>query len=298
MPLLGIHSVLLDRSRAVRLPAGMSRPRSLTTRMLLLALFAVCSCGSDGGERHANPSPERSDAPADRGPTPPTSVAAHLCTPPAVATHATTHRANLAAATRALHRATSTATHTGHVFRTSLHLRFATGLVARATLNGRRTADGASTARLEWIGPASLVAPDADLRIEQDRLLVRLDAHHARWRDIGSASGIALDVGRELLTHPFLLQVTGVRGSSDSQTISLTAPAAGLRTYASTERRGWATDLLAGTRSLRYAAQLRSGRLAGDRFVLRTRLPQRSPLLPGSAVTVQGATAYCRLGTG
>ena len=246
----------------VRLPArDEPAPDRLTTRLLLLALFAVCSCGSDGGERHANPSPERSDAPADRGADttdlgrrPPVYAASGR------STHATTPsrepgRSDARAAPSDQYGHT-------HGPRFSDQPAPAVRDGPGRTSHAQRTtpADGASTARLEWIGPASLVAPDADLRIEQDRLLVRLDAHHADGATSAARRGSRSTSAASCSRIRFCSQVTGVRGSSDSQTISLTAPAAGLRTYASSgaarlgdRPAGW--DPLA---ALRRPAALRS----------------------------------------
>ena len=53
----------------------------------------------------------------------------------------------------------------------------------------------------------SVWLPSATLRISGDQLAVRAGSS-SEFTPRGSASGVHLDVGRELLMHPFLLRTT------------------------------------------------------------------------------------------
>lgn len=166
---------------------------------------------------------------------------------------------------------------------------------ARARITGTRTAANASAASLRWEGTARALLPDARLRIVRDTIGVRVAG--TDWRDLGSASGVSIDVGRELLEHPFLLEARSARRIDGALEVTLVAPTAALRDYATSERRGPVTDLLRGTRSLRLIARVdSSGALTGDRFTLATVLPASiSERLAGRAVTLRGSTTSCAL---
>ncbi len=181
----------------------------------------------------------------------------------------------------------------GHRFETDLRIR--SGLSASATLRGRLLPTGESEARLEWSGPASLVLPDATVRIVGNSIYARSEGD-AAWRSLGSASGVALDVGRELLDHPFLLRPVAGREDEHRAVVELVADPAALRAYAGTERRGIATDLLVGARSLRITSLAAGGRLVADTFALTTRLPPALAKVAGGPLArVTGATSYCPL---
>jgi hypothetical protein len=180
-------------------------------------------------------------------------------------------------------------------FTTSLQLHVERARFGGANLVGTR-AGGRSTGTLRWTGAASALFDDATLRIERDRLLVRTKSD-STFRDVGSASGVTLDVGRELLAHPQLLEVVDARGSERGARIVLEAPAMRLRSYATTERQGPVTMLLASVRSLRLVVQVAGGRLVTDRFALRSRVPADVDLLrplAGRAITLVGSTRHCR----
>ncbi len=198
-------------------------------------------------------------------------------------------------------RAAKRATQSGHRFVTRLALASGTTRVD-AILTGLRTGANESRAQLAWSGPASLVLPDLDLRIVGDRITTR-DGDDA-WVDRGSASGVALDVGRELLDHPFLVRaVSGATHDPDDRTptterVDLVAPVTVLRRYATTERRGPVTDLLAAARSLRLTSTASGGELVQDRFTLVTRIPATLDvpgLRTGAPLAVTGTTRYCPL---
>jgi hypothetical protein len=205
----------------------------------------------------------------------------------------------LAAAHRTLLAATGRATHLpNRRFVTRLTLTLDTGLVARATLRGSRQGDGSSTALLRWRGPARLLLPDTHIRIRRNQLATRptaaAGAAAPAWTELGSASGIALDVGRELFTHDFLLDVTGTATRATTRTVRAMARPAELRAYATAERQGLATELLAGASSLRIDARIDRGLLTADVFRLRTQLPRPWRMRLGSAgVTVVGQTVAC-----
>lgn len=186
-----------------------------------------------------------------------------------------------------LDRAARRATRAGHRMRIELDVAGALGS-RTASLEGRRLPTGESAARLDW------TVLGFDLRIVDDRLYRRRPL--TDWRDLGSASGAALDVGRELLDHAFLLDAVAARRDGRRLAVTLEAPAAQLRAYATTERRGPVTDLLTGTRMLRITSIVDRGRLAGDRFVLvATPPPSLRPLLGRAPVTIRGRSTYCPL---
>jgi hypothetical protein len=138
---------------------------------------------------------------------------------------------------------------------------------------GSRGADGSSSARLRWQGPESLLLPDMTLRIVDDQLALRTERDTA-FRQLGSASGVSLDVGRELLAHPFLLEPRAARGTLDDLALTLDAPRDELRSYAVTERRGPITELLRDVEHLQITPRVIDGTLVADRFMLRTRVPK------------------------
>lgn len=169
----------------------------------------------------------------------------------------------------------------------------------RARLTGTRRADGSSRATLRWSDPAALLLPDAELAVRANRILLRTGPDGTgRWRDAGSASGVALDVGRELLDHPFLLRVVGAARAGERLDVTLESPPPRLRAYATSERNGPVTELLRAARSLRITANLDDGELVGDRFRLVTTVPEGIPALAplaGRVVVVTGTTGSCAL---
>ncbi len=201
-----------------------------------------------------------------------------------------------ARARRRIDTAAIAARRAGHRFTTLLDVR-AAGLRASARIQGRRLPTGASVASLTWDGAAGILLPDLQLRVVDDHLyLLREDRE--TWRALGSASGVALDVGRELLDHPFLLDATAARGDARHVALDLVAPPARLREFATTERRGPVTDLLAGTRRLTLTAHATGRRLAGDDFTLVTRVPASLELpgiRTGTGIAITGASFYCPL---
>jgi hypothetical protein len=199
-----------------------------------------------------------------------------------------------AVARRLLDAAARRATAATGSFVTDLQVQLDGELLGTARLDGTRSRTS-SHGDLRWSGGAALLLPDMSLRIERDRLLVKTERDDDE-RDIGSASGVALDVGRELLDHPQLLDVTAARGTRARFTVDLTAPAPRLRAYATGERQGPVTELLRGVRSLRLTAHVAAGRLAFDSFVLQTDVPpgiDELGALAGRTVTVAGQTRHC-----
>jgi hypothetical protein len=264
--------------------------RSATAAVLALAATVLAACG--GGDRRAT---SEQDDPTTRPPAtratgpaaPPDRCATPLPPAPGAAIGATQARAIVDAAAGA-------ATTRPHRFRTQLVVD-ADGLPQLdATLIGRRAADGSSAGVLRWRGPAALVLPEARVRVADDR--IRIATADSAWRNLGSASGVALDVGRELLVHPFLLELRDARGVSRNLDARLVAPTASLRDYATAERQGPVTELLAQTRSLVLDARVVDDALVRDRFVLRTTVPSSFPLagpVGGRTVTIRGTTRYC-----
>lgn len=189
------------------------------------------------------------------------------------------------------------ATRTGHRF--AVELEVVSGrLGAEAIVFGRRTPTNASSALVVWSGAAGAVLPDVGMRIVDDQLYLQPGNFGSPWRRAGSASGVSLDVGRELLDHPFLLRVANARREQSSATVTFTAPAAHLREYATSERRGPVTDLLRQARQLTLVAHVRGGRLVGDRFSLVTTVPAslRLGAVPaGTPIRIAGTSSYCRL---
>lgn len=183
--------------------------------------------------------------------------------------------------------AAANATRTGHRFSTRLDLAYGP-LRARATLTGRRTPENSSVARIDWTGAAGLLLRDMQLRIIDDQLYTQPGPPSAPWQERGSASGVSLDVGRELLDHDFLLTTTAAWGDERAAAVAFTVPADRVREYATTERRGPVTDLLRSIRRLTLVAHVRDGRLVGDQFTLVTSTA-------GRPMRIVGATRYCPL---
>lgn len=192
--------------------------------------------------------------------------------------------------------ATKRATRTPHRFDIALTIE-ADALPARihGRLVGVRDAGGASRGRLTWSGLAGAALPELDLRIVHDRLALR-ERPRGAWRELGSASGVSLDVGRELLDHPFLLTYARARGRSREATVVLVAPPEQLRRYATDERRGPVSELLAGATSLTLVAHIAAGELAGDAFTLVTDAPSGVPLVGSGRITIRGRSGMCPTG--
>ncbi|MCW2971978.1 MAG: hypothetical protein JWN72_251 [Thermoleophilia bacterium] len=277
--------------------------RSRTVRRVALAALlpalaaAVASCGASSDERGASRARSREGGSAPAASTSASSTTAptptRSCTVPQGIFPAPTSPTGLATATRALAAATDRASRTRRPFTTDLAITLASGVRVRGRLSGVRRADGSSAGTLRWQGAARFLLPDQQLRIAGNQLAVRAHAGD-RWRALGSASGVALDVGRELFTHPFLLDVTGTGGTGELRTVRAVARVADLRAYATTERQGLATELLAGATALRIDAAISRGTLTADVFTLRTRLPtDYARRLRSATVTIVGRTAAC-----
>ena len=259
--------------------------------LLLAASLIVLGCGS------ASTPPARNvDTPDQPAPATATTPRATVdrCTPPLRIFPATSPLAagDVDAATRELARAVTRAGASRRPFVTDGDVVVDDGLRARARLVGTRAANGSSSGHLDWRGAAGLLLPDGDLRIAGNQLALRRDDQRAAgFTPLGSASGIALDVGRELLTHPFLLDVVATGGSGSIRSFRLVARPDELRAYAGTERQGLATELLLGARSLTIDARVVDGTLVADTFRLVTTLPPRfEALAGGGTVTVVGRT--------
>jgi hypothetical protein len=271
--------------------------RARTLPLLLLAAVVVPvlgACGSEDASRGRD-DPAASRSGADR----PARSAGASCAPTTDPTTTPARSIDPASGRKLLDAAAARATRAGHRFVTDLQVD-AGSVRLTGTLAGRRTPDGASRARLTWTGVAALVATDLEVRIVDDVILLRPAGSRTRFAGAGSASGIALDVGRELLDHPQLLVARSATRTADDRTtvVTLATPAPALRDYATRERRGLATDLLRSARSLKFTSTVRAGRLAGDRFVLRARLPAGTPLeriAAGTPITITGTTRYCPL---
>jgi len=156
-------------------------------------------------------------------------------------------------------------------------------------VRGRRLPDGTSEARVTVGAGRALL-----LRIVDDTIYVRAGT---RWTNRGSASGIALDVGRELFDHPFLLEPTAAMRDGTDHLVELAAPPAPLRDYATNERHGPVTELLADATALTITGRVaRTGTLVGDSFVLETTLPPGIvPGLAGRRARIEARTGYCPL---
>lgn len=262
------------------------RPQ-LMTMVLALTTVALAGCGG-GAPQQGEPSRASTVTAAP----PPSTAPRPACAAPPPPPRGTPQ---LAPARAVVDRAVSRAAAGERRFVTRLNLSTTTGLRATALLRGTRRADGSSSGRLRWQGAASLLLPDLTLRIADDQLAIR-GAHDAAFRPLGSASGVSLDVGRELLAHPFLLEASTARGTLDDLALTLDAPRDELRDYATHERRGPVTELLRNAELLRITPRVVAGRLVHDRFVLRTAIPttvtQIEPLA-GTTVTLTGSTTTC-----
>ncbi|MCW2921778.1 MAG: hypothetical protein JWL76_1652 [Thermoleophilia bacterium] len=272
---------------------------TILSSMVLLAALSASGCGSEA------PAPSRSSGtvttpqPAPSTTTPPRRLdRAAQCHAPRTSAGPLQRAADLPAAELVIVRAAKRATRSGHRF--TIELRVAAGrLRGTATIFGRRTAQDTSAALVVWSGLAGAVLPDLGLRIVDDRLYLQPGTFTSPWRVGGSASGVSLDVGRELLDHPFLLEPTTARGDGDvATTVSFSAPPERLRAYATSERRGRVTDLLRAARRLTLTADVRGGTLVGDRFTLLTTVPESlhlGPAAPGTRIRIDGVTTYCAL---
>ena len=201
---------------------------------------------------------------------------------------------DLVEARTAVDRAAVRRTREGGSFVTRLVLR-RPPFTAIGTLRGRRLATGDSTGRLTWHGAARLLLPDATLAITGDQLRIRTDSD-ASFRPLGSASGVALDVGRELLDHPFLLDAVAARALDATLSVTLQPRIGELRTYATTERRGPVTELLRETQSALLRVTVDDGRLVRDHFAFTTLVPDSPPFpdaLAGWRVSISGETVRC-----
>lgn len=271
------------------------RPLAIVSTMAACALLSG-GCGSSHGTRGE---PQRSTPPADHAATSPIPAARRDGTCRGVLNTAMSSAPPppvSSAQRRALDAAALRLTRAGSRFRTDLSIAVAGRPTARATLLGRRTPDGASAAALTWHGAASVLLPDARLRIVDDHIYAQQDPAPG-WQRLGSASGVALDVGRELLEHPFLLDpVDAVPFGHGDVAVQLRADGPALRAYAGTERHGLATDALVRAERLTITSFLRGGRLTSDHFELVTRLPASfGRAVGGRRATVVGSTVYCPL---
>jgi hypothetical protein len=263
------------------------------THLLLLAATLLASGCVGSSTRDAAPSATDPEPPvtASDAPQPATGADDPACPQPPAPVDVDL---DPVLARRLLDAATHRATRTPGAFITDLQVRLDGELLGRGRLDGTRT-PASSSGELRWSGGAALLLPDMALRIERDRLLVRTERDQD-VRDFGSASGVALDVGRELLNHPQLLDEHRARGTRTRFAVDLTAPAQRLRDYATSERQGPVTELLRGVRSLRLTARVAGGRLAGDSFSLQTDVPlgiDELGALAGRTVTVAGQTRHC-----
>lgn len=258
---------------------------------ITIGLLAVAGSGCGGEGRQPAPDAVHRDSPR----TPATAAPAPLdrCAPPPLLVG---RPVDAAAARERLTSAVRAARRTERRFVTNLSLRAGELGPFTARLVGTRRADGSSRATLRWSGAAAALLPDVDLAVHRDRIRIRDAGGASAWRDLGSASGVALDVGRELFDHPFLLRTRSAAGAGRRLDLRMEAPAAGLRAYATTERRGPITELLRNARSLRITAQVDGATLVGDRFRLVTVVPDGIPAiaaLRGRVVEVAGATGLC-----
>lgn len=262
-----------------------------TIALVAIATAAVAGCGEHSRERPAAPS-----MPTSTVAGPEIVEIAERCVPPSplAARH---HDVEPSVARVRLDGSVRAATRADRRFITRLVLRAGSGGRFAGRLVGTRRAGGASRATLRWSGAAGILLPDAELAIGADRIRIRTGSG-SPWRDAGSASGAALDVGRELLDHPFLLRPVRAARRGNRLDVDLVAPPARLRAYATAERRGPVTELLRGARSLRITAHVRGDELVGDRFRLVTTVPSGIPTLTplaGRLVEVVGSTGSCPL---
>jgi hypothetical protein len=145
----------------------------------------------------------------------------------------------------------------------------------------------------------ALISPDTDLRIRNNTLYTREreagdGAGAGPWRNRGSASGVSLDVGRELLMHPFLLEPAATRKTRGTIRGSYAVEPRAFRRYVADERNGLVTDLLQDASSLTLDATTRNGQLWSDSFALTTRIPRSlEPRLAGRTLMLTGVTQTC-----
>lgn len=276
----------------------------ILVHITIASLLAITlgACGSDSGSSRPS-EPGSSNAPTPASDRPVNDRPSRRLDPAAQCVGSRTSAGpllatrDLAAARTTVLDAARRATTTGHRFSIALDLR-AGRLRGEATIYGRRMPDNTSAALVRWTGAAGALLPDLGMRIVADRLYLQTGQFDAPWRLAGSASGVSLDVGRELLDHPFLLTTTNARGTGGMRSVTFAAPADQLRAYATSERRGPVTDLLRQARQLTLVAHVRGGQLVGDRFTLVTTVPEalrRGPIRAGVPIRIVGASSYCRL---
>lgn len=168
-------------------------------------------------------------------------------------------------ARRLLDSAVTKAGDTDRAFQTILDV-WIDGRHSHGVLDGIRTAAGAGTGTLDWDDRRSTL-PRGIIRIESDVVTIATREDTPPF-ELGSAAGIELDVGRELLAHRPLVDVVAARGTDGEFTIALVAPARRLRLHAQRERTGPVSELLGSTRSLAIRAHVRNQLLVADSFSL------------------------------
>lgn len=269
--------------------------------IVVLAAITLGACGSSDSNPRDTSGPttrEPTDAPTSDAPRPPGRLDnAAQCVGSRTSAGPLTTSSDLVGARTVALEAARRATRSGHRFSIALDVRSGR-LRGEATIYGRRTPSNANAALVHWTGAASALLPDVGMRIVDDQLYIQPGHFDSPWRRAGSASGVSLDVGRELLDHPQLLRVTSVRGRGPAMTVAFAASPERLRADATSERRGPVTDLLRQARRLTLVAHVRGGRLVGDRFTLVTTVPESlrlGPITAGTPIRITGMSSYCRL---
>lgn len=170
-------------------------------------------------------------------------------------------------ARRLLDQSIARAGRTDRIFTTQIKVQDHTRRSEGMLTGHRRADDGTSQGTLRWT-TREIPLPQGVILIKDNELSLAKDAKSPQLK-LGSASGVSLDVGRELLAHPFLVDTRTASGTKRSFTITMVAPQARLRSYATHERSGPVSTLLEQAQSLHITAHVRDGNLVADHFTLK-----------------------------
>lgn len=222
--------------------------RGLVKIVVVAALAAASGCGASDATRGARP--------ADAGPPPP---------PPLTVVDGPTARLMLVTAVRR-------ASQRRRRFITVAAVPLRHGGTLRLTFDGSRDPGAGST--LVARRRALSFVPAPAFQVRRNWLRVRVD-RRSSWRDLGSADGIALDVGREMLAHEPLLRVHRGLVRGDSSTIDVRVTSAALATQAAQDPSSPIATLLSRTSGVRATVYLGHGMLRCVRLASVIGLPAR-----------------------
>lgn len=163
------------------------------------------------------------------------------------------------------------ATLTGRDFTWTLSLPAGVSVHASGHRNGIANGQPGDASRATMRIDALILSSRASAVIAKDHLYLRTSG---RWFDAGSASGTSLDVGRELMVHEQLIDVTGGRVfRSGGVVVRGRVSRQALRSQLAQEPAGPVSQLLSQASGIRFSAGVRAGRLEAVTLDLRTPLP-------------------------